>query len=246
VSTEDVKETWRRLWTENTDTRTVLDRMSTAILSELKNNSGDLRERKVLEAGCGRGLITGNLGESGADAYLLDISYEALGLARSCFLSQQQRGTFIQGDILSFPFKDGSFDMVWNAGVIEHFTEQTRGVIISEISRIVRDSGFFISFNPYDGAFFYKIGKKTAEKNGRWPYGPEFPVRSLREVCESAGFSVLEEYTICFRENLSFLSYVSKLLRNIVRVALLPFPEKFLKDFFGGYLLVTVAVKRLR
>jgi hypothetical protein len=56
---------------------------------------------------------------------------------------------------------------------------------------------------------------------------------------------VVREYPICFRENLSYLSYYSKHLRSIVRLLLRPLPESLLLKIFGGYLLVTVAVRPL-
>ena len=97
---------------------------------------------------------------------------------------------------------------------------------------------------PTHGAVFYKIGKRSAEKKGLWPYGPEYPVKSLEKQCRTAGLTVLKEYTICFKENLAYFSYVSKTLRSILKIFVKPFPERLLIKLFGGYLLVTVAVRQ--
>jgi SAM-dependent methyltransferase len=244
METGKVTEVWQELWKRTTNKEITLGRMPASILAELLLKCGDFMGKKVVETGCGSGIISAELAGRGADMSLLDISEDALTIARTCFERRKLRATFVQGDIFDPPFGESSFDIAWNAGVLEHFEGESRLKAVKSIAHIVRPDGMFISFNPSDKAFFYKIGKKAAERKGRWPYGPEFPVRSLRDECEKAGLTVLEEYHICFKDNLSFLFYVSKILKSMVKIMLLPFPERFLIKAFGGYLLVTVAVKR--
>lgn len=246
MSRERVKEVWRNYWTQERDKELHLDEMSEAIVSELLKTCGYIKGKKVLEAGCGRGMISAKMAELGAEVYLLDISQEALKIARKHFIAKNLHAMFIHGDILDFPFKDSTFDIVWNAGVMEHLEEELQLRALQGITKIIKPEGLFITFNPYAGAFFYTIGKKYAEKKGIWPYGPEFPVKSLGDGCRVAGLTVLREYPICFKENLSYLSYVSKHLRSIVKLILLPFSKRFLMKIFGGYLLVTIAVKQQR
>lgn len=246
VSNEKVKEVWQELWRRNKNKKITLGRMPAAILVELAEKCGDLRGKKVMEAGCGSGIISAEIASRGADVFLLDISEDALQIARNYFEQKNLRASFILGDIFELPFDSCSFDIVWNAGVLEHFENERRLKAVQGIANLIKPKGVFISFNPSDKAFFYKIGKKAAEWKGKWPYGPEFPVRSLRGECEAAGLTVLEEYHICFKDNLSYLFYVSKILKSIVKIMLLPFPDDFLKKKFGGYLLVTVAVKQQR
>lgn len=243
VSNEKVKEVWQNYWAENRDKGLWLDEMSKTILSELLRNCGDVAGKKILEAGCGRGIISAETAVRGADVSLLDISPEALQIARRHFRSNNIAASFVLGDILDLPFGESIFDVVWNAGVMEHFEGDFRRTAIDSIARSIKPDGLFISFNPSAQAFFYTLGKRAAEKKGTWPYGPEFPVKSLAEQCSSAGLTVLKEYPICFRENLSYLSYVSKHLRSIVKLLALPFSQEFLTKVFGGYLLVTVAKK---
>ena len=246
MSRERVKEAWQNYWAQQGDHEIYLDEMSKAIISELEDICGSLKGKRVLEAGCGRGIISARMAELGAEVYLLDISEEALKIARKHFIAKNLHAMFLHGDILDLPFRESTFDLVWNAGVMEHFEEADQLRAIQGISKIIKPAGLFITFNPYAGAFFYSIGKKYAEKKGIWPYGPEFPVKSLGEGCRVAGLKVLREYPICFKENLSYLSYVSKHLRSIVKLILLPFSKRFLMKIFGGYLLVTIGVKQQR
>lgn len=241
---KDVKEAWQEYWTKNRDRELVFDGMSNAIFSEILKNTDDLKGKKILEAGCGRGLISAEIAGHGAEVYLIDISAEALQIAERFFSSINLDAFFIHGDILDMPFGDSTFDVVWNAGVMEHFEDHLRVRAVRSIARAIKPGGFFITFNPSEKAFFYKIGKMAAERKGKWPYGPEFPVKSLKEECEDAGLKVLKEYEICFKENLSYLSYASKHLRSMVKLLLRPFSEGFLIRVFGGYLLVTVSIKQ--
>jgi ubiquinone/menaquinone biosynthesis C-methylase UbiE len=244
MSNEEVREVWQEFWARNRDGEMVFDGMSKAILDELLKNCGKVEGKKVLEAGCGRGLISAKLAEYGADVYLLDVSSEALEIARKLFASKNLRASFIQGDICALPFEAGTFDIVWNAGVMEHFEDVSRLKALRGLSNLLKSGGLFITLNPYAGAMFYALGKRAAERKGRWPYGPEFPVKSMKAQCATSGLRVIKEYTICFRENLSYLSYVSKHLRSIVKLSVRPFPRKVLLKLFGGYLLVTVAAKQ--
>jgi SAM-dependent methyltransferase len=243
VNTEEVKDVWRNYWAQNRGNELLFDEMSKTILEELLKSCECVKGKRILEAGCGRGMISLAMTELGANVYLLDISPDALQIAKNHFSSKNIHASFAHGDILSPPFKAATFDIIWNAGVMEHFKDNAQLRILRDLTNMIKPGGFFITFNPYDGAFFYKIGKRFAEQKGRWPYGPEFPVRSLKKKCKTAGLTVLKEYAICFKENLAYFSYVSKPLRSILKRMLKPFPDKLLIRVFGGYLLVTVAVK---
>ena len=244
MSTQEVIKVWQDYWTHNKHKELFLDEMSKTIIAELLKNFHDVLGNRFLEAGCGRGMISAQMAAFGAEVHLLDISSDALHLARKHFSSRNLRASFTQGDIFDLPYKDASFDVVWNAGVMEHFENGPQVKILHDIKKIIKPKGFFITFNPFDGAVFYKIGKRSAEKKGLWPYGPEYPVKSLEKQCRTAGLTVLKEYTICFKENLAYFSYVSKTLRSILKIFVKPFPERLLIKLFGGYLLVTVAVRQ--
>jgi len=76
---------------------------------------------KVLEAGCGAGWQSVALARSGRfDVSVMDFSPKALDYSRRVFEREQLTANFLEGDIRE-PGAPG-FDLVFNAGVIEHYT----------------------------------------------------------------------------------------------------------------------------
>ncbi len=70
----------------------------------------------VLEAGCGTGQTLSRF-STRHNTVGLDISQAALNLARSNCKNP------VLGSIFEIPFKDNTFDLVYNSGVIEHFKD---------------------------------------------------------------------------------------------------------------------------
>lgn len=47
-----------------------------------------------------------------------------------------------QGDSFSLPFRDNTFDLVFNSGVIEHYDGETRHRLLKEMARTTRPRGY--------------------------------------------------------------------------------------------------------
>lgn len=244
MADERVTGAWKAYWSERRTVQPELDELSLRVFQEISAACGSPNGLRILEAGSGSGVISAAIAGAGGKVCLLDIAQDALHVARSYFTSRGLDADFVQADIFSLPFSPGQFSVVWNSGVMEHFTESEQVNILSSVARILKKDGFLVTCNPFQGAFFYRLGKKAAEDKGIWPYGPEYPVQSLRTICEATGFTSVREYPICFRENLSFYSYVSRPAWRILKRVFMPFPESFLIRHFGGYLLVTTARKK--
>lgn len=240
---EIVKEIWKNYWKRIEPENIIFDSMSKKIFEEILKIVGNVRDKKILEAGSGTGVISAELALRGAKVFLLDISERSLLLSQSYFKKKKIEASFILDDLLNLNINDQKFDIIWNAGVMEHFTPDEQSKALCNISKILKDGGLFISFNPSSHAIFYRIGKWVAEKRQKWPYGPEYPVESLKRSCEKAGFTRVSEWEICFFEQLNFLLYINKYLKNTISKLLTHFHEEFLIKIFGGYLLVTIAKK---
>lgn len=144
---------------------------------------------RVIELGCGSGVLSAQLAQKGYDVTVLDISTEALKTAKRNFLKKQAKGKFIQGDILDMHFKPNSFDIVWNQGVIEHFDNIPK--VVSEMYRLVKKSGYLIVFVPAFNSplhMLYRILNKLNLKS-LWPFDDQifFTKKELLKVMSDAG-----------------------------------------------------------
>ncbi|MGB5260810.1 MAG: methyltransferase domain-containing protein [Gammaproteobacteria bacterium] len=99
------------------------------------SQAGQASTTRVLDLGCGTGLLARRLAGQGFAVTGLDISFESLRLMR-------QSAAFINavhGDGAQLPFRDGSFQAVVSLGTWRHFREPQR--VMDEISRILTTEG---------------------------------------------------------------------------------------------------------
>jgi ubiquinone/menaquinone biosynthesis C-methylase UbiE len=93
---------------------------------------------RVLDLGCGTGLLTHMLSDKGFDVTGLDISFKSL-------LQMRQSAPHIRtvhGDGQYLPFNDGSFQAVVSLGTWRHFSNVQR--VITEVARILRNDGILV------------------------------------------------------------------------------------------------------
>jgi ubiquinone/menaquinone biosynthesis C-methylase UbiE len=83
----------------------------------------DLKNRALLDAGCGTGWFSKRASELGADVVSLDIGKSLLKEVKKKCDSK-----LIVGDVLNLEFKDKSFDFVVSSEVIEHTLEPRKAV----------------------------------------------------------------------------------------------------------------------
>jgi len=81
--------------------------------TRILNLIGPVEGRRILDLGCGDGLLTWTLAERGAWAVGIDVDRAMLDVASARSVrSRRQRPRFVEGRIEQLPFPDGSFDVV--------------------------------------------------------------------------------------------------------------------------------------
>jgi SAM-dependent methyltransferase len=102
----------------------------------------------VLDVGIGGGYIYKRLErEKPVKCYGLDISFE---------LARRLEGLRVcVGDAGALPFRDGQFDLVLAADVIEHIGEGSFGTVISEIARVSKE--YIIINSPYKDSIHWPV-----------------------------------------------------------------------------------------
>jgi SAM-dependent methyltransferase len=163
--------------------------------------------KRILEVGSGSGLVSLALAETGARVTLCDISPEALRFSEAAFARRNACGEMIQGSILGLPFEDAAFDVVWNAGVIEHFKAEEQIQALREMLRVTRPGGRVVVAVPWAGAGIYARAKAYADSRKLWQPGYEVPIRSFRDLAPRIPAEITHEYATGFLAQLHFLKY---------------------------------------
>jgi len=99
---------------------------------------------KVLHAGCGSGEVDTFIRDY-IKITALDFSDNALRLYKRV---NGESSTTIKADIKNLPFENGTFDGIYNLGVMEHFEEAEVIFILKEFHRVLKPGGRIILFIP--------------------------------------------------------------------------------------------------
>lgn len=134
---------------------------------------GNVKNRKILNVGSGTGLADAYLAQKGAKVTLLDISKKSIEFSKKYFKSRKLKANFIIGNAFKMPFKDGEFDIVWNSGVIEHFDDNDKTLMILEMWKRVKHGGKLIIQAPNSLDLPFQIAKLILKLRGKWMFGKE-------------------------------------------------------------------------
>lgn len=121
-----------------------------------------------LEIGCGTFYLGRHLAKLGYTIVGIDMSMEALQLAKKVFEKEKIKNyLLVCGNVLHMPFKNSSFDLIYGAGVIEHFKDTQEAV--GELARVTKKGG--VSFNTVP---YLNLGTLTYRQV--WGNIPRFPL----------------------------------------------------------------------
>ena len=106
----------------------------------------DLRGKRVLEIGCGRGQFALYLGHQGAEQVVAaDFSSAAVAHARRR-VETLDSVTALVADVQELPFADESFDVVISQETLEHVPDPERG--LAELVRVTARGGTLLVTTP--------------------------------------------------------------------------------------------------
>jgi SAM-dependent methyltransferase len=253
---ETIAEEWKQYWQTHTDIP-AWDYMSEIVFETLRSQCGSFSGRRILEAGCGTGRISLEVARAGAAVTCIDTSPEAIALTRSSFLASGTPVEAMVASLFALPFNTGEFDVVWNAGVLEHFSEEERKEALTELLRVVKPGGVLVTLNPYKFGGLYRVGKFVSETLRMWPYGHEDPIASLSRAGEHLPVTSAREYSTGFfvvlveslRATKILLPVLVRLRKVFVRMhrgtpgPLVRSMDRGFSRLLGGYLLVSTFQK---
>jgi len=200
----------------------------------------------ILEAGCGAGWQS--LALARLKKYkisLMDFSEEALKYAKKMFERENLEAEFILGDV--FETGEPKYDLVFNAGVLEHYTFDKQVAFLKGMAS--RSRKYLMILVPNRLCYWYWLWRVQKSGEGEWPFGKEVPLTDLSEVFKAAGLQFLgqrfmgESWTEEFVSNLIGLD--KKLRQQIVEIHRSPLIPKSQKSYLLAAL-GSVAMEALR
>lgn len=146
-----------------------------------KNLVLDLIEgKKVLDIGCGTGLMCNSAAEKGYDVTGIDLEKEGIEIARKN-APKNRRTYFVVGDFLKYNFKEGSFDSVIITDVLEHVKND--GEMLRKIFKVLKKGGVLVLTVP---AFEFLYGRHDKE----FSHYRRYSKKKLEKELMSIGFAI--------------------------------------------------------
>ncbi len=92
------------------------------------------KETKILDAGCGEGVLVEEYSDKGYSIQGIDLNYASEHVQ--------------QGDILNMLFDNASFDVVLLLDVFEHLSFTNQPKVLKEIQRVLKSDGYLVASIP--------------------------------------------------------------------------------------------------
>lgn len=147
--------------------------------------------KKILDAGCGSGHDANMFTGMGFEPIGVDISQGLLSVARQKYPKQK----FVEGNLLSLPFPDNSFDGVWAQASLLHLeTIEDVKQALNEFYRVlVPHVVLYIRVRQQEGERKTEIIKDINSTHPR--FFRYFTEEELRELFFGAGFTLIKSDT---------------------------------------------------
>ncbi|MBI5464722.1 MAG: class I SAM-dependent methyltransferase [Ignavibacteriales bacterium] len=190
---ESQRSNWEAYWEDKDDAREVYSNAD-RVLRNLQRII-DPRGKRVLEIGAGTGRDSFPLAEHGAEVWQLDYAENSLRILQRLAERQHLPVRIIGGDTFCLPFRDGTFDVVFHQGLLEHFRKPKADQLLRENIRVLKSGGLLLVDVP-QRYHLYTVVKHILIAMNLWFAGWErsFSVVELRRVLRRLGVVPIAAY----------------------------------------------------
>lgn len=136
----------------------------------------NLEGKKVLDVGCGSGILMLEFLKRGATVTGIDYSQKMLDLAKqelNFYKVDKKKYKLILANATNLPFSDKSFDLVLATGLTDYMSDKDNQKFIKEAARVLKKDGSLIVSFPVENSPFsiarYGIGLKIRQKVFKLP-----------------------------------------------------------------------------
>lgn len=121
------------------------------------NRIAAMKEKRVLDYGCGTGLFSYDLARLGCEVWALDASEEQVAIAIRNAPAGICPPHFLVADAHTTGLPDGFFDAVLGNGILHHLD---LGRAYAEVARLLKTSGWAYFVEPLDGHPLVNLARK--------------------------------------------------------------------------------------
>ena len=154
------------------DSKVNLWHLNSVILKYFNNKRK--QDITLLEVGCGSAINSMTLAqEDGYKVSIADLSPKVIHIAKKMF---EDNNVKLDEAYVANAFDlqiAKKYDVVWNAGVIEHFYENDQIKMIKEMAKICKNDSIVIITAPNQLCFPFQLAQFLLKIKGKWPYGYE-------------------------------------------------------------------------
>ncbi|MEN8007099.1 MAG: class I SAM-dependent methyltransferase [Candidatus Krumholzibacteriota bacterium] len=192
-------EHWQKFW-EEADNLDLADVYGTdgRMVREITGifgfeDGGSLAGNRILEVGAGTGRDAVTLARAGAEVLTLDYVPGSLGLTIKAADMSGVTVVPVCGDGTSMPFADGTFDVVFHQGLLEHFPDPLP--LLRDNIRVLKPGGHLVIDVPQT-FHYYTLGKKFLIAIDKWFAGweTEFTIAELEKMMVAENLEITRSY----------------------------------------------------
>jgi SAM-dependent methyltransferase len=181
---------WERYWAEREEIDEVYSNED-RILRQLEMLP--LQDRWIMEVGAGSGRDSLELARRGGRVLVLDYVRTSFQVIRRQADALSLTVLPVCADALRMPFREGTFDLVFHQGLMEHFRDPMP--LLRENARVLKRDGHVLVDVP-QRYHFYTVAKHAMIWLGRWFAGweTEFSPAQLEARVRGCGLQVVRTY----------------------------------------------------
>jgi SAM-dependent methyltransferase len=141
----------------------------------------------VCEVGCEFGVTSLLLSSDQYERHCLEFNRDAIKLLEAAAALLGQKVVLHEDDMFHMSIDSGTFDIVFNNGVLEHYVFDERVAALTELRRVLKPGGRIFIGVPNHQSIPYRIAYLLRTAFRRWPYPREYPISDLIEEAAAVG-----------------------------------------------------------
>ena len=222
LNAPDFTSVWRKSYFENLQAlnfaREESRRSAHGSSAELADRVAELLPRgaKILELGGGDGELSLALARKELfQVSLADFSEQSLAQAKRLFAERRLKAEFI---VENAGQREPEFDLVINAGVMEHFEQPEQAAFLRDLAG--RSRKFVLVLVPNRQCYWYWMWRNQKAAEGQWAYGNEVPRVDLSAAFEAAGLRFLGQTYLGIQDTENYINDLDGVDRKIRDLAI--------------------------